>query len=39
MALGLTQSPTEINTTNFPEGKWRPVRNAHKLAAIYGPIV
>jgi hypothetical protein len=34
MALGSTQSLTEISTRNLPCGKWRPARKADKLTAI-----
>jgi hypothetical protein len=34
MALGSTQSLTEMSTRNFPGGKGRPVRKADNLAAI-----
>jgi hypothetical protein len=39
MALGSTQSLTEMSTTNLPGGKGRPARKADKLTAIYEPIV
>jgi hypothetical protein len=34
MALGLTQSLTEISTRNLPEGKGEPARKADFLTAI-----
>jgi hypothetical protein len=39
MALEWTQSLTEMNTRNRPEGKGRPAHKADKLTAICGPIV
>jgi hypothetical protein len=39
MALGSTQSVTEINTRNFPGVKKRPARRADNLAATYEPNV
>jgi hypothetical protein len=38
MALGSTQSITEMSTRNIPGGKRRPARKAD-LTAIYEPIV
>jgi hypothetical protein len=34
MALGSTQTLTEMSTTNLPGGKKRPARGADNLAAI-----
>jgi hypothetical protein len=39
MALGSTQSLTEMSTRNLPGGKKRPVRRADNLAAICVPNV
>jgi hypothetical protein len=39
MALGSTQSLTEMDTTNFPGGKGRPERKAEILIPICEPIV
>jgi hypothetical protein len=39
MALGSTQSLTEMSTTNLPGGKGRPGRKADNLTAICEPIV
>jgi hypothetical protein len=39
VALGLTQSLTEISTRNLPGGKGRPARKADNLTAICEPIV
>jgi hypothetical protein len=39
MALGSTQSLTEMSTRNLPGGKGRQVRKANNLTAIYEPIV
>jgi hypothetical protein len=39
MALGSTQSLTEMSTRNLLGGKRRPGRRADKLAAICGPTV
>jgi hypothetical protein len=43
MALGSTQPPTEMSTSNLPwgggGGKGRPVRKADNLTAICEPIV
>jgi hypothetical protein len=39
MALGLTQSLTEMGTRNFPGGKGRPAWKADNLTAIYEPTV
>jgi hypothetical protein len=39
MALGSTQSLTEMSTRNLPGGKGRPARGADNLAAICEPIV
>jgi hypothetical protein len=39
MALGSTQSLTEISTRNLPGGKKRSARRADNLAAIYEPNV
>jgi hypothetical protein len=39
MALGLTQSLTEMSTKNLPGGKGRPARKADNLTAICEPIV
>jgi hypothetical protein len=39
MALGSTQSLTEMSTRNLPGGKGRPVRKADNLTAVYEPIV
>jgi hypothetical protein len=38
MALGSTQSLTEMSIRNLPEGKALPVRIADTLSAIYEPI-
>jgi hypothetical protein len=38
-ALGLAQPLTEMNTRNLSGRKVRPTRKAHKLTAIYQPIV
>jgi hypothetical protein len=39
MALGLTQTLTEMGTRNLPGGKKRPARKADKLDAICEPNV
>jgi hypothetical protein len=39
MALGSTETLTEMSTRNFAEGKGRPARKADNLTAIYEPIV
>jgi hypothetical protein len=39
MAVGSTQSLTEMSTRNLPGGKGRTVREADNLTAIYEPIV
>jgi hypothetical protein len=39
MALGSTQSLTEMSTRNILDGKERPVRKADNLAALYEPLV
>jgi hypothetical protein len=39
MALGSTQTLTEMSTRNLPGGKGRPARRADNLTAIYEPIV
>jgi hypothetical protein len=39
MALGSTQSLTEMSTRNVPGGKMRPARKADNLPAICEPIV
>jgi hypothetical protein len=39
MALGLTQSLTEMSARNLPSGKGRPARRADNLTAICEPIV
>jgi hypothetical protein len=39
MALGSTQSLTEMSTRNFPGGKGRPASKADNLTAICEPIV
>jgi hypothetical protein len=39
MALGLTQSVTEMSTRNLPGGKRQLVCKADNLTAIYEPIV
>jgi hypothetical protein len=39
MALGSTQSLTEMSTRNFSGGKTRPARRADNLAAICEPNV
>jgi hypothetical protein len=39
MALGSTQSLTEMSTRKLPGGKKRPARRADNLAAIYEPNV
>jgi hypothetical protein len=39
MALGSTQSLTEMCTINLPSGKWRPAREADNLTAICEPII
>jgi hypothetical protein len=39
MALGSTQSLTEMSTRNLPVDKGRPVRKADNLTAIFQPIV
>jgi hypothetical protein len=39
MALGPTQSLTEMSTRNFPGGKGRPARGADNLTATCEPIV
>jgi hypothetical protein len=39
MALGSTQSLTEISTRNIPGGEGRPARKADNLAAICEPII
>jgi hypothetical protein len=39
MALGSTQSLTEMSTRNLPGGEGWPVRNPDKLTAICEPIV
>jgi hypothetical protein len=39
MALGSTQSLTEMSTRNLPGGKGRPAREADNLTVIGEPIV
>jgi hypothetical protein len=39
MALGSTQSLTEMNTKNIPEGKGQPALKADNLTSIFEPIV
>jgi hypothetical protein len=39
MALGSTQSLTEMSTRNLPGGEGRPTRKADNLAAVCEPIV
>jgi hypothetical protein len=39
MALGSTQTLTEMSTRNIPGGKGRPARKADNLAAICEPTV
>jgi hypothetical protein len=39
MALGSTQSVTEMSTRNLPGGKERPARKAENLTAICEPII
>jgi hypothetical protein len=39
MALGSTQSLTEVSTRNLPGDKGRPARKAKNLTAICEPIV
>jgi hypothetical protein len=39
MALGPTQSLTEMSTRNLPESKMRPARKAGNLTTICEPIV
>jgi hypothetical protein len=39
MALGSTQTLTEMSTRNIPGGKGRPAREADNLTAICEPIV
>jgi hypothetical protein len=39
MALGSTQSLTQMSTKNLPGGKGRPERKADNLTAICEPIV
>jgi hypothetical protein len=39
MALGWTQSLTEMSTRNFRGGKGRPVHKADNLTAICEPII
>jgi hypothetical protein len=39
MALGSTQSLTEMSTRNLPGGKGRPARGADNLTAVCEPIV
>jgi hypothetical protein len=39
MALGSTQTLTEMSTRNLPGGKWRPARKADNLTATCEPIV
>jgi hypothetical protein len=39
MALGSTQSLTELNTRNVPGDKGRPARKTDKLSTICEPIV
>jgi hypothetical protein len=39
MALGSTQSLTEMSTRNLIGGKGRPARKADNLTVIYQPIV
>jgi hypothetical protein len=39
MALGSTQSLTEMSTRNLPGGNGRPARKANNLTAISEPIV
>jgi hypothetical protein len=39
MALESTQAITEMNTRNFPGGKWGPELEAGKFVAIFEPIV
>jgi hypothetical protein len=38
MALGSTQTLTEMSTGNLPEGKGQPARKADNLTAICEPI-
>jgi hypothetical protein len=38
MALGSTQSLTEMSTRNIPGGKGRPVRKANNLTTICGSL-
>jgi hypothetical protein len=39
MALGSTQSVTEMSTRNLPSGKGQPVRKADIFTAICEPII
>jgi hypothetical protein len=39
MALGSTQTLTEMSTRNLPGGKGRPACGADNLTAIFEPIV
>jgi hypothetical protein len=39
VALGSTQPPTEMSTTNLPRGKGWPARKAVNVTAICEPIV
>jgi hypothetical protein len=39
VALGSTQSLTELSTRNFPGGKGQPAREAGSLTAVCEPIV
>jgi hypothetical protein len=39
MALGSTQTLTEMSTTNLPRDKGRPAHKANNLTAIFEPIV
>jgi hypothetical protein len=39
IALGSTQSVTEMSTRNLPGGKGRPARKADNLTAICKPII
>jgi hypothetical protein len=39
MALGSTQSLTEMSTINLPGSKGRTARKADNLTAIYEPII
>jgi hypothetical protein len=39
MALGSTQTLTEMSTMNLPGGKGRPARKADNITAIYEPTV